>query len=223
MLDSENIDNSTAATDAPESKENQAKTFSQEEVNRIVTSRLAQAEKKYSQVDVEEYRTLKQKQQDLEQADAIKRQEFEKVLKQQRENADNEIKRLRGDLEAVKIDGAFINAASKHRAVNPEHITKLLKASTRLNSSGEVEVVDETGSVRYNAQTAMPVSVDDLVQEFIQKNPYFRSAGPAGSGSKQNLGQDGSRQNTVDIAKLNMADPKDRATYKEYRRSQGMK
>jgi len=222
-MSDQNMDQSAEATGANGSTDvTTAKTFSQEEVNRIIAARLAQAEKKFADVDVNEYRSLKQQQTAAQEAEAIKRQEFEKVLKAQKEAADNEIRKLRGDLESVKIDGAFINAASKHKAVNPDHVTKLLKSKTRLNSEGAVEVLDDQGAVRYNPNTAEPATVEDLVQEFLTNNPYFRSAGPAGAGSKSNLGSESTKQ-TVDITKLNMADPKDRAKYKEFRKANGIR
>ena len=109
-----NIDAQAQQTDVSQSQE---KTFTQSELNAIIAARLAQAEKKYAGVDVEEYKALKTVKQQQEEAEAIKRSEFEKVLKQTREQADNEIRKYRSEIETIKIDGALINAAGKEDPV----------------------------------------------------------------------------------------------------------
>jgi hypothetical protein len=220
-IDQSGVAATGADTNQTDVSQAQAKTFTQDEVNKIIAARLAQAEKKYAGVDVEEYKALKTVKQQQEEAEAIKRSEFEKVLKQTREQADNEIRKYRSEIETIKIDGALINAAAKNKAVNPEHIAKLLKAQTRLTEDGNVEVLDDKGQVRYNTQTANPYQVEDLVQEFIAANPYFRAATPAGSGSKSNTAPESAVQ-ALDITKLDMSNPKDRAKYREFRRSQGI-
>ena len=67
------------------------KVFTQDEVNAIVTKRLAQLEKKYSGLNVDEYQELKAMKEQQETEAAIKRQEFDKVLGQVKQAAEQKI------------------------------------------------------------------------------------------------------------------------------------
>ena len=63
------------------------------------------------------------------------------------------------------------------------------------------------------------VSVEDLVKEFLDGNPHFKSAGPATTQTKSNVSQ--SREK-LDITKLNMSSAADRKIYAEYRKANGI-
>jgi len=223
-----NITDNTAAdvtgTDADAGTQmNQAetRTFSQEDVDRIIQNRLKQVERKFEGVDVEEYRALKQKQTEAERESMMKREQFEELLQQQKSEYETTLKGMRGELERVHVDGALLNAAAKHRAVNPEHVANLLKSQVRLGENNQVEVLDADGNVRYNTQTAEPVKLDDLVGEFLQSNQYFRAPSPSGGGSNGNTANKASRE--VNISDLDMSNPEHRAKYKEIRKQMGIK
>ena len=73
-MQDDSIDQSGAAATGADANQTdvsqaQAKTFTQDEVNKIIAARLAQAEKKYAGVDVEEYKTLKTIKQQQEEAE----------------------------------------------------------------------------------------------------------------------------------------------------------
>jgi hypothetical protein len=103
--------------------------------------------------------------------------------------------------------------------VNAEQVKALLGSNVRLNDVGEVEVVDSKGSVRYTDK-GEPLAVEDLVREFLDSNPHFRTANPSTTNTRSNT--QGRGTGPLDITKLNMNDAKDRALYKEYRKSQGL-
>jgi hypothetical protein len=111
----------------------------------------------------------------------------------------------------------LVNTAAQLGAVNPKQVQALLKPNLRLGETGEVEVLDEKGTVRYSDR-GQPFKVEDLVREFLDSNPHFKAAGPATTQSKSNVSQ--SREK-LDITKLNMSNPADRKIYAEYRKSQG--
>lgn len=196
----------------------QVKTFTQDEVNKIVASRLAKVESKYADVNIEEYRAFQTAKAKQEEDALIKRQEFDKVLSQTKDHYQNQIGVLKRELETIKVDGAIMNAASQLKVVAPDHVAKLLKSNVRLGSEGQVEVLDDKGEVRYNAETASPLTVDDLVKEFVSKNPFYRAPGPAGTGSKNNGSAE--RASTVDLTKLDLKNPKDRELYRQYKNQQ---
>lgn len=221
-------DNNTAATETgseahagTESNQAESRTFTQEDVDRIVQNRLKQMERKFDGVDVDEYRTLKQRQTEAERASMIKREQFEELLQKQKSEYDSNLSSMRKELERVHVDGALLAAASKNRAVNPEHVANLLKSQVRLGENNQVEVLDADGNVKYDTRTAAPVSLDDLVSQFIQENQYFRAPAPAGTGSNGNTNSKTSRE--VNVSDLDMNNPEHRAKYRELRKSMGIK
>ena len=193
---------------------NQAeKNFSQEDVDRIIANRLKQVERKYESINVEEYHQLKQAQEQAKEAEMMKKNQFEELLQKQKSEADSRISQLQNELHRVQVDGALLSAASKHKAVNPQHVASLMKNTVRLNEEGQVEVLDSDGNVRYDTNNASPVSVDQAVEEFLSQNAYFRSAAPSGSGSGGNTKPSASRE--VKLSELDMTNPEHRKLYKE--------
>ena len=79
-------------------------------------------------------------------------------------------------------------------------------------------MLDEKGTVRYSDK-GQPFKVEDLVKEFLDQNPHFKSAGPATTQGKSNFNQSRER---LDITKLDMNNPNDRKAYAEYRKASGL-
>lgn len=198
----EQVDNSIQADN---------KTFTQEQVDAIVTKRLSQAQKKFADVDVNEYQELKQLRDRVEERDLIERKDFDTLLKKTKDKYETELNSARGQLESIKIDGALIDAASKLKSAAPEQTARLLRDSLRLDSSGSVVIVDGD-TIRYN-DDAEPMTVEQLVEEFLTTNTHFRSAGPSGTASEGNAHL--SQTKTVDISQLDMSNPDHRKTYRE--------
>ena len=205
--------------------EEKTETFSQEAVNKIVAERVAKEkakyDKKYSGIDVDHYNRLVEAEEKARQTDLEKRGEFEKLLKEQADKFAGKISQYQNELTSIKIDGALLSEASSLKAVNPNQVTQLLKGQLKLNETGTVDVIDtNSGQVRYNDK-GEPIQVKDLVQEFLQANPHFVSAGPSGSG----VGQGTGKQQTVidnDISKLNMSNPEHREQYRKIMASKGI-
>jgi len=211
------IDTTPATTTeevATEEKNNQEqRMFSQDELNDILSKRIAQVKSKYDDINPDEYRELKTLRQQQEEEQMIKRNEFDKLLKQTKVKADEEVNTLRGELEKIKVDGALISAASQKGSVNPEHIAQLLKTSVRLDPNGSVTVVDSEGNPRYT-ESADPMSVTDLVEDFLSVNTYYRSAGPQGTGSQSNTNVKSSTQ-SVELSQLDLSRPDHREVYRK--------
>jgi DNA-binding transcriptional MerR regulator len=191
--------------------------FTQQELDAIVTKRLSQLEKKYQGIDVNEYQKLMDQKSQQETEQAIKRQEFDKVLGQVKSSAEQKITALQQELEKIKIDGSLISEASSRKAVAPDKVATLLRSQLKLTQDGQVEVLDKNGSVMYNADKATPMSVGDLVDSFLRENPYFVQAGPSGSGSR-NAGHEINMQN-IDIASLDMRKAEHRELYRKMKQT----
>ena len=190
------------------------KVFTQQQFNDIVAKRVAQVTSKYSEVDTDELAQLRKFKESMEEEQLIKKQDFDGVLKKTKDKYGAEINALRSELERIKVDGALIDAASQAKALAPQQVAKLLKDAVRLQADGTINIVDETGNPRYTDE-GDPLSVSQLVDEFLASNTYFRAAGPSGTGSTSNTGESDSRE--FDLSKLDMTNPEHRAIYREMR------
>jgi len=183
--------------------EQQSKSFTQEDLERIVEQRLMRERKKYEKklegVDLDEARKLLEEKQQAEIERQKEKGEFEKVLQQLAEKKDQEISQYKTRLQEIQVDGALVNAASQNNAVSPEQVVSLLKGQTRLAEDGQVEILDKDGTVRYN-DSGSPMSVNELVTEFLTANPHFVKASPSGTGSKGAAG--GSTQKPSSVADM---------------------
>lgn len=184
---SDNMDKDLPNDDLPQDPPQATKTFSQEDVEKIIEQRLARERRKYEKqlegIDVDEARRLMEEKQQAELERQKEKGEFEKVLKQVTEKKEQTIQQLSQKLHEIQVDGALLNAASTNNAVNPAQVVQLLKSQTRLNEDGAVEVLDSDGSVRYN-DSGSPLSVNELVGDFLTANPHFVKASAGGAGSK---------------------------------------
>lgn len=215
----DNIENQAATTD---------KFFTQDDIDKIVRERLQREqkrwEKKYGDVDIDRYRQLMEKDENERIEQQKQRGEFEEILKTTVAKKDSAIQDLQRQLTEIRVDGSLLNAASSRRAINAQQVSALLRNQVRLGNTGEAEIVDNSGNIRYTDDgTAM--TVDQLVDEFLKSNPHFVSAGPSGSGSQSNVSDSGSRKGmgNIDPSQLNMNNPEDRKIYQQYMKQRGIR
>jgi len=136
------------------------------------------------------------------------------LMKELANKKDAEIAKRDAVIREYKIDMPLVEAAAKHRAVAPEQVRTLLKNQLQINSDGEVEIMDPSGTVRYNDRGEM-MSVDELVKGFLDTNPHFVSATPATTATKSSRSP--LSDQTLDISKLDMRNPEHRKQYAEHR------
>lgn len=219
--------NDTATDATSDNLDNQAqsaKTYSQQEVDNMMARMKGSLEKKllkpYADLgDPEELRNIKSDYEKRQEAEQIKRGQFEKTLQEKAAKWEAEISKRDSIIKEYKVNVPLLSAAAKYNAVNAEQVKALLGSNVRLNDVGDVEVVDTKGSVRYTDK-GEPLAVEDLVREFLDSNPHFKMANPSTTNTRSNI--QGRGAGPLDITKLNMSDPKDRALYKEYRKTQGL-
>ena len=213
---------STEATEASTEQTQAEKTYSQKEVDDMMARMKGSLEKKllkpYQDLgDPEELRQLREEATKRQTEQQIKRGEFEKTLQELASRKDAEIQKRDAVIREYKVNTPLLGAAAKYRAVNAEQVRTLLQPSVRLNEDGEVEVIDAKGSVRYNDRGA-PITVEDLVDEFLKQNPHFVQPTPSTTAARSNVGARGDK---LDITKLDMKNPEHRKIYAEYRKSAG--
>ena len=181
----------TEAVEQPAQEAQETKTFTQEELDRIVADRIArqqrQFDKKLEGIDLDEARSLLSERQNAEIEKQKRAGEFENILKQTVEKKDLEIRTYKQRLESQLVDGALLTAASRNNAVSAEQVGQLLRGSVRLSEDGTAEVVDANGTPRYN-DSGDPLSVDELVGDFLSTNPHFVKASSGGAGSQTAVG-----------------------------------
>jgi hypothetical protein len=218
-------DNATdAATEQTANQAQADKTYTQQEVDNMMARMKGSLEKKllkpYQDLgDPDELRNIKTDYEKRQQEQQIKRGEFEKTLQELAAKKDAEIQKRDLVIKDYKVNMPLLSAAAKFNAVNAEQVKALLGNQVRLNNDGEVEVVDEKGSVRYN-DTGQAIGVDDLVRGFLDLNPHFRVANPSTTNTKSNVSSGSSEK--LDVSKLNMSNPEHRKIYAQHRKSLGL-
>lgn len=167
------------------------KTFSQDDLDRIVADRIAREQRKFEKkiagIDIDEAKELKAEKEALNLERLKERGDFDSILKQTVEKKDKEIQAYKSKLHQTLVDGAIVGAAGNNNAVNPDQVATLLKRSARLSEDGSVEVLDVNGLPRYNEKGDL-LSVGEMVSEFLTVNPHFVRASQGGSGSQGNTG-----------------------------------
>ena len=221
-------DNATdAATLETENQAQATKTYTQDEVNDMMARMRGSLEKKllkpYEDLgDPETLRQLKSEAEKKATEQAIKRGEFEKTLQELAAKKDSEIQKRDLLIKEYRVNTPLLSAAAQYRAVNAEQVKALLQNQVRLNQDGEVEVVGNDGSVRYNDAGA-PLGVNDLVREFLDSNPHFVQATPSTTNSKINIVNSVTNGANIDISKLDMKNPEHRKLFAEAQKGQGIR
>ena len=206
-------------TQAPETSNQEVKqeekTFTQEQLNNIIESRIMAERRKYEKKIQEEENQkselLKQKQ--LEEAKS--KQELEKIMQQRIAEKDNEIKRFREEIKKEKVDKSILTVASANKAISPNQVVALLKSEVQLSDDGRTEILDNNGNVRYNSK-GQPLSIEERVKEFLDSNPHFRQGSLSGTGSQSAI--EGKTVKPFNIQDLDLSKPEDRLKYAEYRK-----
>jgi len=200
---SDEIMDKEEGTETEVTSSQEMKTFTQEELDRIVADRISREqrkfEKKLSGVDINEARELLAQKEAAELERQKERGEFDSILKKTVEKKDMEIQSYKSKLQQTLVDGALLNAASANNAVSPDQVSALLKSQTRLSDDGTVEVLDANGTPRYNDKGDL-LSVNEAVAEFLTVNPHFVRASSGGTGSQGNAG--GSTQKPQSVADM---------------------
>ena len=214
-----------AGVEVSKTTSNENKVFTAEQLENIVQRRLERYKKTVSNkldgVDLEEAKKLLQEKKDKELEIAKQRGEFDKVLKDTVSKKDSKILSLESELKRIRIDETLVNVASGLKAVKPAEVKQLLRSNVKLNEQGSVEVINEDGTPRYTDK-GEPMSVNELVNEYLKNNPHHVMATQSGSGSQGKIG--GNSPKSIKMGDLDLNNPNDRKLYSEMRkqRDQGI-
>jgi len=206
----QNETNEEVKVDAP--KQN---TFTQEQLDNIIKSRLEAEQRKYEK-KLQEEETRKAellKEQQLKEAKS--KSEIEKIMQERIKEKEEEVLRYKNQIKKEKVDNSILSIASSNNAINPSQVVSLLKEEVKYTDDGRIEVVDNHSNVRYNSKGEL-LTLEDRVKEFLDSNPHFRKGSVSGSGSQSAIG--GKTVKPFNLQDLDLSKPEDRQAYAEYRK-----
>ena len=190
-------------------------TFTQEQLDNIIKSRLDSEQKKHQRIldemKAKEEEAFKEKQ--IQEAKS--KQELEKLMQERIAQKDTEILRYKNEIKKERIDNSIMSVASQNNAVSPNQVVALVKDQIRLTDDNRVEILDNNSNVRYNPKGEL-LSIEEKVKEFLDANPHFRKGSLSGSGSQSAV--EGKTVKPFNIQDLDLSKPEDRQKYAEYRK-----
>ena len=215
IVDNTNENTETNTNEVSQQTQEQ-KTFTQDQLNSIIESRVMAERRKYEKKIQEEENQKAElvKQEQLKEAKT--KQDLEKIMQERLSEKEQEIQRIKNEMVAEKIDKQILSVASSNKAVVPEQIVSLLKSELQLADDGRVEVLDNNRNIRYN-EKGQPLTVEDRVKEFLDTNPHFRQGSLSGAGSQSSIG--GNSLQPKSIGDLDLNNPADRKVYAEMRKT----
>ena len=207
----------TETTENTEVKVEKAKemTFTQEQLDNIIKSRLesekAKHQRQLDEVKKQEEDVAKQKQIQ----DAKTKADLEKLMQERIAEKEQEINKYKNEIKKERVDNTILSVASRNKAISPSQVVSLLKNQVRLTDDNKVEVLDNNGNIRYNQKGEL-LTVEEQVKEFIDANPHFRQGALSGTGSQSSV--EGKAVKPFNISDLDMSKAEDRQKYSEYRK-----
>ena len=195
-------------------------TFTQEQLDNIIKSRLEAEKNKYEKKlqDEEKQKAELLKEQQLKEAKS--KSEIEKIMQERIKEKEDEVLRYKTQIKKEKVDNSILSVANREKSINAQQVVSLLKDEVRYTDDGRIEVVDNNSNVRYNTKGEL-LTIEDRVKEFLDANPHFRQGSLSGSGSQSSI--EGKTVKPFNIQDLDMSKPDDRAKYAEYRKERDSK
>ena len=190
-------------------------TFTQEQLDNIIKTRLEAEKSKYEKKLQEEE---KQKQEILKQEqlkEAKTKADLEKIMQERLSEKEQELARYKNQIKKEKVDNSILSVANREKSINAQQVVALLKDEVKYTDDGRIEVVDKDSNVRYNAKGEL-LTIEERVKEFLDSNPHFRQGSLSGSGSQSAIG--GKTVKPFNLQDLDLTKPEDRKAYAEYRK-----
>ena len=193
----------------------ETKSFTQEQLDNIVQTRIMAERRKYEKKIEEENKQKADliKQKELEEAKT--KQDLEKIMQERLSEKEKELLNYKTQIKKEKVDNSILSVANREKSINAQQVVSLLKDEVRYTDDGRIEVVDNNSNVRYNSKGEL-LTIEDRVKEFLDSNPHFRQGSLSGSGSQSAIG--GKTVKPFNLQDLDLTKPEDRKAYSEYRK-----
>ena len=212
------------ATETPKEEvkveETKQNTFTQEQLDNIIKTRLEAEKSKYEKKLQEEESQKAELLKEQQLKEAKSKADIEKIMQERLSEKDSELNRYKMQIKKEKVDNSILSVANKEKSINAQQVVSLLKDEVKYTDDGRIEIVDNNSNVRYNTKGEL-LTIDDRVKEFLDANPHFRQGSLSGSGSQSSV--EGKTVKPFNIQDLDMSKPEDRAKYSEYRKERDSK
>ena len=195
-------------------------TFTQEQLDNIIKTRLDAEQRKHDKKlqEEESHKSEIIKEQQLKEAKS--KADIEKIMQDRLSEKNEEVNKYKNQIKKEKVDNSILSIANENKAINAGQVVSLLKDEIKYNDDGRIEILDNNSNVRYNSQGEL-LTIDDRVKEFLDANPHFRQGSLSGSGSQSSV--EGKTVKPFNIQDLNMSNADDRAKYAKYRKERDSK
>lgn len=190
-------------------------TFTQEQLDNIIKTRLESEKNKYEKKLQEEESQKAELLKEQQLKEAKSKADIEKIMQERLSEKDSELQKVRDQIKKEKVDNSILSIANKEKSINAQQVVSLLKNEVKYNDDGRIEVVDNNSNVRYNSNGEL-LTIEDRVKEFLDSNPHFRQGSLSGSGSQSAIG--GKTVKPFNLQDLDLTNPEDRKIYAEYRK-----
>ena len=191
------------------------KTFTQEQIDNIIKTRLEAEKSKYEKKLQEEESQKAELLKEQQLKEAKSKADIEKIMQERLSEKDSELQKVKDQIKKEKVDNSILSIANKEKSINAQQVVALLKSEVKYNDDGRIEVVDNNSNVRYNSSGEL-LTIEDRVKEFLDSNPHFRQGSLSGSGSQSAIG--GKTVKPFNLQDLDLTKPEDRKAYQEYRK-----
>ena len=195
-------------------EETKQNTFTQEQLDNIIKSRLEAEKNKYEKKLQEEESQKAELLKEQQLKEAKSKADIEKIMQERLSEKDSELQKVKDQIKKEKVDNSILSIAIKEKSINAQQVVALLKNEVKYNDDGRIEVVDNNSNVRYNSNGEL-LTIEDRVKEFLDSNPHFRQGSLSGSGSQSAIG--GKTVKPFNLQDLDLTKPEDRKAYQEYR------
>jgi len=196
-------------------EETKQNTFTQEQLDNIIKTRLEAEKSKYEKKLQEEESQKAELLKEQQLKEAKSKADIEKIMQERLSEKDSELQKVKDQIKKEKVDNSILSIANKEKSINAQQVVALLKSEVKYNDDGRIEVVDNNSNVRYNSSGEL-LTIEDRVKEFLDSNPHFRQGSLSGSGSQSAIG--GKTVKPFNLQDLDLTKPEDRKAYQEYRK-----
>jgi len=196
-------------------EETKQNTFTQEQLDNIIKSRLEAEKNKYEKKLQEEESQKAELLKEQQLKEAKSKADIEKIMQERLSEKDSELQKVKDQIKKEKVDNSILSIANKEKSINAQQVVALLKNEVKYTDDGRIEVVDNNSNVRYNSKGEL-LTIEDRVKEFLDSNPHFRQGSLSGSGSQSAIG--GKTVKPFNLQDLDLTKPEDRKAYSEYRK-----
>jgi len=207
------------ATETPKEEvkveETKQNTFTQEQLDNIIKTRLEAEKSKYEKKLQEEESQKAELLKEQQLKEAKSKADIEKIMQERLSEKDLELQKVRDQIKKEKVDNSILSIANKEKSINAQQVVALLKNEVKYNDDGRIEVVDNNSNVRYNTKGEL-LTIEDRVKEFLDANPHFRQGSLSGSGSQSSI--EGKTVKPFNLQDLDLTKPDDYKAYAEYRK-----